>query len=240
MPKPLSGGMGRSKLVELMRNVNVSQNPSSADDASNDSQSVSAKPNPFRRPETELKDQIVKKTGTKGAILAYFFCLYIKFEFNCFALIGTPVQVSTNYIRLKTKPETGVFEYHVTFAPNVDARALRNRLLHQHKSVIGPTKTFDGTTLYLPFRLPENRTRLISEQAVDPTQAPIEYTVEIIFRRQQPMRECIHLYNVIFGRIMKELNLVRFGRKNFDPTAPTLIPQHKLEVWPGKSLNIAC
>lgn len=43
----------------------------------------------------------------------------------------------------------------------------------------------------------------------------------------------MHLYNVIFGRIMKELNYVRFGRKTFDPTAPTLIPQHKLEVWPG-------
>lgn len=141
--------------------------------------------------------------------------------------------VTTNYIRLKMEPGTGVYEYHVKFEPNVDTKNLRNRLLNQHKSIIGKTSTFDGTTLYLPFRLTDQKTRLPSVLKDEATQEPITFTVELIFRRQQPMRECIYLYNIIFGRIMKELNLVRFGRKNFDPTAPTIIPQHKLEVWPG-------
>lgn len=144
-----------------------------------------------------------------------------------------PVKVATNYIRLALTPGTGVFEYHVKYTPAVDTNSLRSRLLNQHKSVIGATSTFDGTTLYLPFKLSDTNTRLTSVLTITATQEEITHTVEIIFRRQQPMRECIHLYNMIFGRIMKELNLVRFGRKHFDPTAPTMIPQHKLEVWPG-------
>lgn len=47
------------------------------------------------------------------------------------------------------------------------------------------------------------------------------------------MSDCVHLYNVLFDRIMKTLSYVRFGKKQFDPTAPKVIPQHKLEVWPG-------
>lgn len=141
--------------------------------------------------------------------------------------------VTTNYIRLSMTPGTGVYEYHVKFEPNVDSKNLRNRLLNQHKPMIGRTMTFDGTTLYLPFQLPDQKTRLNSVLKVEATQELIPHIVELIFRRKQPMRECIQLYNIIFGRIMKELNLVRFGKKNFDPTAPTIIPQHKLEVWPG-------
>lgn len=141
--------------------------------------------------------------------------------------------MTTNYIRLKMEPGTGVYEYHVKFEPNIEVRNLRTRLLNQHKSIIGRTTTFDGTTLYIPFRLKDQRTYLTSVLKVEDTQEPIPYNLELIFRRKQPMHECIHLYNIIFGRIMKELNMVRFGRKNFDPTAPTIIPQHKLEVWPG-------
>ncbi|CAB3369856.1 Hypothetical predicted protein [Cloeon dipterum] len=47
------------------------------------------------------------------------------------------------------------------------------------------------------------------------------------------MRDCIHLYNVLFKRVMVELKLARLGRHHFDPRGAKLVPQHKLEVWPG-------
>lgn len=43
----------------------------------------------------------------------------------------------------------------------------------------------------------------------------------------------IHIYNVLFKHIMKDLQLVRFGRQHFSEYAAIQIPQHKLEVWPG-------
>lgn len=55
----------------------------------------------------------------------------------------------------------------------------------------------------------------------------------ITYRRKKRLRDCMHLYNVLFNRIFNRLNYTRIGKKNFDPSLPKLIPQHKLEVWPG-------
>lgn len=47
------------------------------------------------------------------------------------------------------------------------------------------------------------------------------------------------MYNVLFDRIMNRLKFVRFNRKQFDPSAPHKIPQHKLEIWPGYVTAVA-
>lgn len=134
----------------------------------------------------------------------------------------------TNYLHLHFDDCKGVFEYEVRFKPDVHANNLRHKLLNQHRSVIGNGSTFDGTVLYLPIKI-SNKTELMSVSPTDDA----NYQVTIIFKRKKKMRDCIHLYNVLFDRIMKRLQYVRFGRKKFDPSAPKIIPQHKLEVWPG-------
>lgn len=135
----------------------------------------------------------------------------------------------SNYIRLTTEPEKGVFEYEVRYRPDVHASSLRHRLLNQHKDRIGNTKTFDGTVLYLPIKLPDPITECESTNENDQTVV----TVSIIYKKKKRLADCMQLYNILFDRVMKVLNFVQFGRKRFDPSAPKLIPQHKLEVWPG-------
>lgn len=107
--------------------------------------------------------------------------------------------------------------------------SFRSKYLLAHKEVLGNARTFDGTTLYLPKRLSDDITWLLSKNPVDES----EIKIEIIFKRKKRLGECIHLYNVLFDRIMKILQYTRVGRKSFDPSAPKIIPQHKLEVWPG-------
>jgi aubergine-like protein len=58
-------------------------------------------------------------------------------------------------VRLKLEPGKGVYEYEVRFEPQVDSRGIRNRLLNEYRDKLGETKTFDGTTLYLPIQLQE-------------------------------------------------------------------------------------
>lgn len=130
---------------------------------------------------------------------------------------------------MKTDPNKGVFEYEVRFSPAIHSTQLRYKLLNQHRDTIGFTKTFDGSVLYLPFQLPEIHTVLTSNNDNDGSKV----TVTIIYKKKKLMKDCVHLYNVLFERIMKILKFVRFGRKNFDPSAPKMIPQHKLEIWPG-------
>lgn len=134
----------------------------------------------------------------------------------------------TNYLPLHFDSGKGVFEYEVKFHPDVHAINLRQKLLNQHKPLLGNANTFDGVVLYLPIKLP----KITEVMSVSPTDGA-NYQVKIIFKRKMKMSDCKQLYNVLFDRIMKKLEYVRFGRKKFDPTAPKLIPQHKLEVWPG-------
>lgn len=135
----------------------------------------------------------------------------------------------TNYVRLKVDKDRGVFEYEVRFEPNIHAETLRRQLIRQHENVLGRTRLFDGMTLALPFKLPDQVTSLSSKNENDGTAVQLT----LIYKRQKKFSECKTLYGRLFDRIMKVLKFVRFTTKNFDPTAPKPIAQHKLEVWPG-------
>lgn len=135
----------------------------------------------------------------------------------------------TNYIKLEVEPNKGVFEYEVRFEPPVHSNQMRFALMYQLIETIGKTKTFDGVKLCLPHQLPERVTQLKGVNPSDNT----EIDVTIIYKGRRKFAECEQLYGILFANIMKILKFVRFGQKNFDPSQPKVIPQHKLEIWPG-------
>jgi aubergine len=142
---------------------------------------------------------------------------------------GRAIDVACNYIRLKFDPDTGYFEYEVQFDPPMDSQSLRGKYLGKVLSQLGvAARTFDGQTLYLPVKLPDKVTVC---QTTQHDETPL--TIRIIFKKQKRMMDGMHLYNVLFNRIMRLLHYVQFNRKMFDPTAPKFIPQYKLEIWPG-------
>jgi aubergine-like protein len=141
---------------------------------------------------------------------------------------GTPMNVVTNSIEIKCDPNKGVFEYEVRTKPEIDHIPQRRKLLLQLADELGKIKTFDGVTLYLPFELEE--LPLIRTLTNDKNE-PVE--VKITLRRKKRLADCIHMYNVLFERVMKLLNYERINRKFFDLTAPKSIPAQKLEVFPG-------
>lgn len=59
-----------------------------------------------------------------------------------------------NYVRLNIDPDKGIFEYEVRFDPSIDGKEMRFKLLNQHRETLGPARTFDGVTLYLPYQMP--------------------------------------------------------------------------------------
>ncbi|KAL1403021.1 hypothetical protein pipiens_000930, partial [Culex pipiens pipiens] len=48
--------------------------------------------------------------------------------------------------------------------------------------------------------------------------------------RADQKSEHIQFYNIFFQRIMKVLKIIEMERKNFDPSAPKLILQNRLEI----------
>lgn len=60
-----------------------------------------------------------------------------------------------------------------------------------------------------------------------------EVQLTIIFKRRRGFAEYSQFYGILFHRIMRVLKFVQHKNKSFDPADPKIIPQHKLEVWPG-------
>ncbi|XP_012275649.1 piwi-like protein Ago3 [Orussus abietinus] len=142
---------------------------------------------------------------------------------------GTRVPMSANYINIAIDPEKGIFMYEVQYNPDIDSRPLRIKLLNQHMVALGGVKTFDGAMLYLPIKLPQEQITFQSEHPMDGSLV----TLTVIYKRKQELRECIHFFNVLLGRLMNALSLVRIGRQNFNPRCAHPITAHRMELWPG-------
>ncbi|XP_052772354.1 piwi-like protein 1 [Mya arenaria] len=141
---------------------------------------------------------------------------------------GTPLRLSANHIRIKCN-NPGVYQYHVDFRPNIDSKGMRIRLVNEHRDVIGFAKAFDGSILFLPIKLPQPETILHSIRNTDNT--PV--TIIIRLTKVLPPESCHQLYNIVFRRIMSILSMVQVGRYFYNPNTPSVVPQHRLEVWPG-------
>lgn len=142
---------------------------------------------------------------------------------------GEPVEICTNFIRLESKPDTGIYEYEVRFEPQVESLRFRYEYLNQHRDVIGEVRTFDGVVLYLPKLLKDSIFFLTCVSSVDQS----ETKMKLSFKRKKRIQDCMHFYNLLFEKIFKILKYQRIGTKMYDPTTSKIIPQHKLEVWPG-------
>lgn len=148
---------------------------------------------------------------------------------------GTRVPVNANYIRMEIVPGKGVFEYHMDFKPSVDAKSVRCKLLRSCIEQMGNVRDYDGgSCLYLPIRLVQDVTEFDLKHPIDGS--PI--CVTVTYKKQKKLADCVHLFNVLFKRVMKELKFKLMGRNHFDPHNPHMIPQHRLEILPGYAVAV--
>lgn len=148
---------------------------------------------------------------------------------------GKPTSLSCNFIPIRFV-EQKVYQYHVSFSPEIDSRKERCRLLSAHRELLGSARAFDGSILFLPKQLEGPATVLESERKTDGSKV----TVTVTLTRTVPPDDCLQLLNIIFRRVMKHLQLKQVGRYYYDPNRPAAIPQHKIELWPGYITSIQC
>ncbi|PIK51000.1 putative seali [Apostichopus japonicus] len=141
---------------------------------------------------------------------------------------GREVSISANYIPIRCKNKA-VWQYAIFYEPEIDSKGMRRRLLFEHSDVIGKVRAFDGSILYLPIQLEQKVTVFTSIRPTDEA----EVTVKVQLVKTLEPESCTHLYNVIFKRIMRILQMQQVGRHYYQPKLRIPIPQHRLEVWPG-------
>ncbi|XP_058864602.1 piwi-like protein 2 isoform X2 [Acipenser ruthenus] len=146
-------------------------------------------------------------------------------------LKGNPLTVGSNYITIRCKNEA-VYQYHVTFSPNVECRSMRFGMMKEHRSLTGEVTAFDGSILYLPVKL-EEVVNLKSERKTDAAEIDIKIQMTKILEPNSDL--CIPFYNVVLRRVMKILGLKLVGRNHYDPNSAVVLGKHRLQVWPGYS-----
>ncbi|KAM5170425.1 piwi-like protein 2 [Mantella aurantiaca] len=147
---------------------------------------------------------------------------------------GTPTPLGINLIKIICKNEA-VYQYHVTFTPNVECRGMRFGMLKDHRSVTGQVTAFDGSILYLPIKLSQT-VELESERRTDGQK--IKITIQMTKILEPSSDLCIPFYNVVIKKVMKILDMKLVGRNFFDPSSAIVLQQYRLQVWPGYAASI--
>ncbi|XP_036382072.1 piwi-like protein 2 [Megalops cyprinoides] len=147
---------------------------------------------------------------------------------------GSPLAIGSNHIPIRCKNEA-VFQYHITFTPNVESMSMRFGMMKEHRSTTGEVIAFDGSILYLPIRL-DKVVHLKSLRHTDNQEVEIKIQMTKILPPSSDL--CIPFYNVVLRRVMKILGLKLVGRNHFDPKSAIILGKHRLQVWPGYSTCI--
>ncbi|XP_007936292.1 piwi-like protein 4 [Orycteropus afer afer] len=149
---------------------------------------------------------------------------------------GIPVKLVTNLFNLDLPQNWQLYQYRVTYNPDLESRRLRIALLYSHSELFNKAKVFDGAILFLSQKLEEKVTELSGE-----TQRGEKVKITITLTRELPSSSpvCIQVFNIIFKKILKKLSMYQIGRNYYNPSAPVEILQHKLSLWPGFAISVS-
>lgn len=107
--------------------------------------------------------------------------------------------------------------------PVVENKNHRFGMISDQQEVLGAVRAFDGSTLYLPKKLTDSSLVLPATRKTDGANITITITLKATVQYVQ----CFQLFNVIFRRVMRALELTQVGRNYYDPHSPIAMPQHK-------------
>ncbi|XP_031316448.1 piwi-like protein 4 [Camelus dromedarius] len=149
---------------------------------------------------------------------------------------GIPVKLVTNLFNLDLPQDWQLYQYHVTYNPDIESRRLRIALLYNHRELSNKAKAFDGVILFLSQKLEDKVTELSSETRRGET---VKMTITLTRELPASSPVCIQVFNIIFKKILKRLSMYQIGRNFYKPSDPVEIPQHKLSLWPGFAVSVS-
>ncbi|XP_063276175.1 piwi-like protein 2 [Prinia subflava] len=145
---------------------------------------------------------------------------------------GATVPLGLNFVKIHCQNEA-VYQYHVTFSPEVECRSARFALLKEQHAVTGDVTAFDGSILYLPIRIPK-----VTVKARRKDGEEISINIQMTKVLEPSSDLCVPFYNVVFRRVMKILNMSLVKRHFFEPAQATSLQKYSLHIWPGYAVSI--
>jgi len=149
---------------------------------------------------------------------------------------GQKCSIVSNFFKVKKLPVfTGLFQYNVSFDPDIQSNKLKSALLHDLDDILGTTRCFDGMTMFLPKKLEEpTTTKTVT------TRQGNDITIKIMFTNAVPENSpsVVQLMNILFRKQLRAMDMQLVGRNYYHPDRKIDIKAHKMQVWPGISTSI--
>ncbi|XP_025996030.2 piwi-like protein Siwi isoform X2 [Solenopsis invicta] len=142
---------------------------------------------------------------------------------------GDPKTLKVNYFKLLKATDWALYQYHVDFSPEEDRTVVRKGLLKLHQRSIG-AYIFDGTVMYTSHRLSD---RMVFTSTRQSDEQHITITVRLVGDMVAGDAHYIQFFNIIMRKCYDHLRLKLVGRNYFDPGNKIVLPEWKLELWPG-------
>lgn len=103
-----------------------------------------------------------------------------------------------------------IYQYNVSYSPEVDNKKVRCAMINGQGEVLGKPRAFDGMVLYMPKKLPETVTKLVTKRKSD--DSPVEITITLTNEIPCDSPSCLHIYNVIFRRYVRIVKYCILGK----------------------------
>ncbi|KYN01664.1 Protein piwi [Cyphomyrmex costatus] len=142
---------------------------------------------------------------------------------------GSHKVITVNYFKVLKATDWALYQYRVDFSPEEDRTMVRKGLLKIHQKKIG-AYIFDGTVMYTSRRLSD---RMVFTSTRQSDEQHITITVRLVGDMLVGDAHYIQFFNIIMRKCYEHLKLKLIGRNYFDPNSKIILPEHKLELWPG-------
>lgn len=115
---------------------------------------------------------------------------------------GGPIPLVSNCFLLETRPNFMIYQYSVSFSPEVDSKKVKFGLVLSQEELLGKVRAFDGMTMFLPMKLADPVTKIIvnRRRRDNPDGEPVEITITLTNELPQDSPTVMQLFNIILRR----------------------------------------
>ncbi|XP_059156591.1 piwi-like protein 1 isoform X2 [Physella acuta] len=149
---------------------------------------------------------------------------------------GDHIMLYTNYFEVNLGLDQKIFQYHVSFKPEVENVRVKFQLITSLTEVVGTVRCFDGGILYLQRLLPREEVECVAPRAHDGTLVTI--TIKYICEIHKNTPQFLQIANLMFKKSQMALDMKKIRDHYFNLKLAIKIPKHRIEVMPGFATSI--
>ncbi|CAF1184445.1 unnamed protein product [Adineta steineri] len=147
---------------------------------------------------------------------------------------GDPINIIANYIKILTKPQWELFQYHIEFIPDIENKRFRREIISQHRTIFKDV-AFDGTTIYTFDDLGDLQEIVCQHPS---TSDEVKVILRKVAKNSPDSPVFFHMANLIVRKLLELSGMKLIGRNYYQFDRKIDLDRYKLTLFPGFMTNV--